>query len=362
MMKKILLTTMTILCLLVFPFKSGTAAPKFPDVGNTHWALEEITLLSSMGIINGYGNGKFGPNDSITVNQGILMIERIVKKDVSFPISGVKGTKPLTRGEVALLLEKSFDFPEGQVFPFYDIEPSSPYYNSINVLTSNHIALGYNDGSFRPTEKVTRAQFSVLVARILDPKFRKVVAIDQNVKQRILVTSTSVNTARVQLQVLNGVTWQNVNPSYNAVIGKNGTGKTKEGDGKTPVGVYPLGTAFGWGDTLSNLKYPFKKATKNDYWVDDAKSKDYNKWITYTGDPNKRWNSFEKMTHSLYKYGVVIRYNDNPIVAGKGSAIFLHMKTTTTKYTLGCIALNEKDLITVIKWLDKDKDPVILIK
>lgn len=361
-MKKLLLIIMTILCLLVFPFKAGSAASKFPDVGNAHWALEEITLLSSKGVINGYGNGKFGPNDSITVNQGILMIERIVKRNVSFPVSGVNGTKPLTRGEVALLLEHSFDFASGEVFPFYDLDPTSPYYNSINVLTSNHIALGYNDGSFRPTENVTRAQFSVLVARILDPKFREVVTINQNVKQRILVTSTSLTTARVQLQELQGIKWQNVNPPYNAVIGKNGTGKTKEGDGKTPVGAYPLGTAFGWGDTLPNLKYPFKKATKNDYWVDDAKSKDYNKWITYTGDPNKRWSSYEIMTHSLYKYGVVIRYNDNPIVAGKGSAIFLHMKTSTTKSTLGCIALNENDLITVIKWLDKEKNPVILIK
>lgn len=359
-MKKIYITALFLLGFLVVPLDSGASAPGFKDVGSTHWAYKEISFLSSKGIVQGYTNGRFGVNDSITVTQGMLMVERVVKKKVPSPVKGGDGKKSLTRGEVAILLDGAFDFNTGAVFPFYDLEQTSPYLKAIHNLTSNHIAFGYPDGSYRPEEPVTRAQFSALLARVLDTQFRKVDVMVPTVKQRILVKSTSLNKAQVQLQELDGANWKNVQ-TYEAVIGKNGTGKTKEGDGKTPIGAYSLGTAFGWGEALPNLQYPFKRVTSNDYWIDDVKSKDYNKWVTYSGNPSQRWNSFERMNHPLYKYGVVIRYNEDPIIAGKGSAIFLHMKNSTTKYTLGCIALNEQDLITLIKWLNKDKNPKMII-
>lgn len=156
--------------------------------------------------------------------------------------------------------------------------------------------------------------------------------------------------------------WVKVGSTVSAVIGKKGVGKTKEGDARTPKGTFRLGTAFGWGGKPSGMRYPFRKATKYDYWVDDVKSRDYNKWVAYKGNPYKRWKSFERMTHQLYKYGVVIRYNDSPIVKGAGSAIFLHIKKSNTKYTLGCVAISEKDLLTVIKWLDSKKKPIMVIE
>jgi|GEM_PF-2120414 len=39
----------------------------------------------------------------------------------------------------------------------------------------------------------------------------------------------------------------------------------------------------------------------------------------------RRWKSFERLTHLLYKYAVVVCYNDNPMAKGKESAIFLHI-------------------------------------
>lgn len=360
MRRRIYLTMIATLFFMISPLNSTAASISFKDVGSTHWAKEEITYLANKGIINGYGNGIFAPSDLIIVEHGILMVERVTKEDNTILENEPK--KPLTRGEVALLLATSFNLSEGGAHSFTDVDTSSPYYQAINQLTANQIAIGYEDGTFKPDKTVTRAEFSVFLARVLDVKYRKIVTLQQQAKQRIMVTSTSTTTATVQLQQLNGTKWQNVNKSYKAVIGKNGIGKTKEGDGKTPTGTFALGTAFGWGSAISNPNYPFKKATSYDYWVDDATSKDYNQWINYSGDPNKRWKSFERMTHSLYKYGVVVRYNDDPIVPGKGSAIFLHIKNTNTKYTLGCIALNESDLITLLKWLNKDKNPIMIIK
>ncbi|WP_251028169.1 MULTISPECIES: L,D-transpeptidase [unclassified Bacillus (in: firmicutes)] len=156
--------------------------------------------------------------------------------------------------------------------------------------------------------------------------------------------------------------WVKISSPMQAIVGKKGVGKTKEGDSLTPRGTYLLGTSFGWGTKPSGIKYPFRKATKTDYWVDYSKSKDYNKWVQYNGNPTWKWKSYERLTHPLYKYAVVIRYNDDPVINGAGSAIFLHIKNKSTRYTLGCTAISENDLLKVIKWLNPKSKPIIKIE
>jgi L,D-peptidoglycan transpeptidase YkuD (ErfK/YbiS/YcfS/YnhG family) len=182
--------------------------------------------------------------------------------------------------------------------------------------------------------------------------------------QMIVVTPSKISktTGTMQRYEKKNGKWNKVASPMKVVIGKKGTGKTKEGDARTPVGTFRLGASFGWGQKPTRIKHPFKKVTKHDYWIDDTKSKDYNKWVRYKGNPNKKWKSFERLNHPLYKYGVVIRYNEKPIVKGAGSAIFLHVKTSKTKYTLGCVATEEKNLLKTIKWLDPKKKPIIIIK
>ena len=111
----------------------------------------------------------------------------------------------------------------------------------------------------------------------------------------------------------------------------------------------------------AGVKLDYKKATAYDYWIDDQASKDYNKWKTYKGNPNKKWKSFERMNHELYKYGAVIRYNMNPIVKGKGSAIFLHIWRGENSSTAGCTATSEKNVVSLLKWLDSKQNPQIVL-
>ena len=49
-----------------------------------------------------------------------------------------------------------------------------------------------------------------------------------------------------------------------------------------------------------------------------------------------------------YKYSMAIDFNTNPVVYGKGSAIFLHCQTKN-KFTAGCVAIPEEAMITVMK-------------
>lgn len=155
--------------------------------------------------------------------------------------------------------------------------------------------------------------------------------------------------------------WAVVLSGIPVMLGKNGIGKTKEGDGRTPSGVYPLGGAFGTADKPEGLKLAYKQTAKQDYWIDDPASSDYNRPVTYAGNPDRKWHSYERLYQPLYKYAIVIRYNEDPIVPGKGSAIFLHLWRGPDKPTAGCIAMSEPNLLRLMAALDPELSPAIAI-
>jgi L,D-peptidoglycan transpeptidase YkuD (ErfK/YbiS/YcfS/YnhG family) len=63
----------------------------------------------------------------------------------------------------------------------------------------------------------------------------------------------------------------------------------------------------------------------------------------------------------LYKYGIVVEYNTNPVIKGYGSAIFFHLWKGGGKPTEGCIALSEENLIRIIRWLDPAAKPLVVM-
>lgn len=151
------------------------------------------------------------------------------------------------------------------------------------------------------------------------------------------------------------------NKVYPCVLGKNGTKKDKkEGDGATPLGEFLFRRVYfredRIGNKLNNLKIPIQKLKKDDGWCDDISSTFYNKYIKlpFEGSHENLWR-----TDSLYDIIVVIGHNDNPVVKEKGSAIFLHIKSTETKYTAGCIAFSEKDLIEILNNIEDNSKIII---
>ncbi|OLN22927.1 hypothetical protein BTO30_07230 [Domibacillus antri] len=150
--------------------------------------------------------------------------------------------------------------------------------------------------------------------------------------------------------------------SFPAVTGKSGLSFTKkEGDGATPAGIYPIGNMFGTAAKPPGVKSKYTVSHKNHYWIDDVTSPDYNKWVYYNRNPNKKWKSFERLKHVIYKHAIIIRYNENPIIQNKGSAIFIHLWRNSSTPTAGCLALSEANLKTVMKWIDPAKTPKIII-
>ena len=139
---------------------------------------------------------------------------------------------------------------------------------------------------------------------------------------------------------------------FKCSIGKNGkTTKKIEGDNKTPRGLYTLGPLYYRKDRLPKLSTKLKKIEimKNFGWCDDVKSKFYNKPIKINNNVRH-----EKLYREDKKYDLLIpiEYNSKRPKKNKGSAIFLHL-TSNYKKTQGCVAIKEKDMLILLKLINK---------
>jgi L,D-peptidoglycan transpeptidase YkuD (ErfK/YbiS/YcfS/YnhG family) len=156
--------------------------------------------------------------------------------------------------------------------------------------------------------------------------------------------------------------WNLFSEPMNAVVGRNGvapSGKKREGDGKTPSGIFLIKRTFGYNASI-NSKMPYQQVSDDDLWVDDPNAPDYNQWVKTT---ETRAASFEKMKRAdeQYKYGIIIEHNTDPVIKGYGSAIFLHVWKEKNSSTAGCVAVSEKNMIKILSWLDPKADPMIII-
>ena len=135
----------------------------------------------------------------------------------------------------------------------------------------------------------------------------------------------------------------------------------REGDGKSPAGIFGLGPVFSY-HSLEHLKMPFKKVDTTDICVDDVRSAAYNTLVHTDTATHKDWNSFEhmKLSDDEYEYGVWVKYNSDKIFAGNGSCIFLHVWLGSSSPTAGCTAMEKQNILTLIHWLDEKQHPVLL--
>uniref|UniRef100_C6E256 L,D-TPase catalytic domain-containing protein n=1 Tax=Geobacter sp. (strain M21) TaxID=443144 RepID=C6E256_GEOSM len=156
--------------------------------------------------------------------------------------------------------------------------------------------------------------------------------------------------------------WQLASLPVPVNLGRNGVAppfEKREGDGRTPSGLFPLRRAFGYqGEFKGGI--PYQQVDSQDLWVDDVHSPDYNLWV-WRGQTGA--SSYEELLRSdpLYKYALVPEYNEAPVVRGLGSAIFVHVEKERGAETSGCISLPEKELVQVMQWLDPAQEPQLLV-
>ena len=141
--------------------------------------------------------------------------------------------------------------------------------------------------------------------------------------------------------------------------GKNGELGKREGDGYTPEGFFKLGKLFSY-DSIVPTELSHIVVNKEDKWIDDSASDDYNKYIR--GATTAKSYEHLLLKSIDYKYCMVIEYNTDPVVKGKGSAIFFHIATEDYKPTSGCIAIAEKDMLAFLNWLKPNTQKAIAIQ
>ena len=158
--------------------------------------------------------------------------------------------------------------------------------------------------------------------------------------QLIVVATHEKTTAWVSMHQKdpNGI-WKMI-MSTPGFIGRQGLGKTKEGDGKTPVGGYHFTRAFGL-DEDPGCAIPYVQADPDTYWSgDDRPGGHYNELVSLKDYPDLDTKNSERiMDYPIhYRYCLNISYNEDG-TPGLGSAIFLHCFGDRKPFTGGCVAI-----------------------
>ena len=149
------------------------------------------------------------------------------------------------------------------------------------------------------------------------------------------------------------------NESFKCAIGLGGLTDNKlEGDHCTPIGEFKFDKIYYRADKLGKMGFSISsiEISNNDGWCDDPNNKLYNQFVKFPFE-----SSAEKLyrTDDLYDIICVINYNTDPIIPGKGSAIFLHVCKDDFTPTEGCIAVEKKVLIEISKQITAESSIII---
>ncbi|MBF9069166.1 LysM peptidoglycan-binding domain-containing protein [Streptacidiphilus fuscans] len=190
-----------------------------------------------------------------------------------------------------------------------------------------------------------------------------------NATQVITVHARSDADATVQLWQKTGSTWTNIYTTIYARIGANGitNGATRvQGTDTTPTGTYTITQGFGVG-VNPGTKMPYHQVTTHDWWVEDPTSAYYNQMRTDTqGGFHLTEQGADGSEHLInyptqYHNALVINFNMDPAVHGRGAGIFLHDLGPEAGPTAGCVAVPATTMNDIMRWIDPAQNPVIAI-
>lgn len=182
----------------------------------------EINYLVEEGIVSGYPDGTFKPNNSVTRAEATKMVgvaldlngeqtdSTFPDVDASFYASGYiesalaagiiggypdntfKPNRNISRGEMAIILSRAFQLKDYSDVQFKDVAKTDSEYISINKIYTAGITVGYPDGTYKPKSSITRGEFSVMIARAIDPLFKVGVTDGSTIKYVLVTTSLNV--------------------------------------------------------------------------------------------------------------------------------------------------------------------------
>ncbi|WP_186667811.1 DUF4855 domain-containing protein [Sporosarcina sp. BP05] len=193
--KKALIFAMSFGFVLVLA--TGTAlAATYKDVSHEYWAYEDIQFIAKHEVIRGFSDGSFKPGLAISRKDAAVMMGRAIDladlESQPKPLKDMQPTSPnyqevmiaiergwltleednfnpdapLTRDEMSRMIATAYSYEGKGLSSFKDVSNNDEYYPFIDAIAFQNVTTGYNDGTFRPNEVVTRAQFSAFLARV----------------------------------------------------------------------------------------------------------------------------------------------------------------------------------------------------
>ncbi|MEO8613671.1 MAG: L,D-transpeptidase family protein [Luteolibacter sp.] len=173
--------------------------------------------------------------------------------------------------------------------------------------------------------------------------------------------------------------WKPIAPPWQGRLGKSGlvwglgmhlvpAGATtkKEGDWRSPAGVFAIGGVWGTDKTIRrNPKLSYRQVTPRDLWVEDPSSPNYNQNVILDHDPTTTWEKKQQMKQNdpAHAIKLFIAHNAPPrVIPGSGSSIFFHIwRGGGSKPTAGCTTMDEGKLRWVISQIDPAKRPLYVL-
>ena len=200
-------------------------------------------------------------------------------------------------------------------------------------------------------------------------------------RQLVLITTAHWDASQGILRTFEAsdAGWGQVGAAVPVVIGRAGAAwgiglhppqpgpQKREGDGRSPAGVFAIGTAFGYADSASTA-LPYEAMDANDWCIDVSASPLYNLIVDASQvGADAIAGSTEPMRRDLhlggdrrYEIGFVIEHNpaNEP---GAGSCIFAHVWKSADAPTAGCTAMTEPAMRELLSWLRPEADPVFVL-
>lgn len=257
-MKKYMMAVAIIVGSFVLSIQPAAAAAGFSDVPTSNRFHDEIHYLVEQEIITGYEDGSFQPKRNVTRGEAAIMIGRALKldgtkrttkfKDVSknygasgyiasataagiiggYPDGTFRPDQQIIRGDMAIILDRVFGLEFGSIRTFSDVGENMKAAGAIYNIAGEYITTGYNDNTFRPNGKVTREQFSAFLSRGMSPEFKQRAigneVFGQNMTKRYVYATPTGDVEQVFQKGLKGFDA----PKYAGFAWKSTNLKTKE--------------------------------------------------------------------------------------------------------------------------------------
>ncbi len=174
-----------------------------------------------------------------------------------------------------------------------------------------------------------------------------------------------------------GGSWRSVGDPIPVNLGRNGLAwgrglqspkepgpRKREGDGRSPAGVFSIEKAFGAAAELppGSKSFPYLQAASSSYCVEDTRSKHYNQIIEASDVQGPAWERRSPLLRpdGLFRWGAIVRQNAPNTQVGGGSCVFLHIWRGQKQPTSGCTAMAPEQIEEVLRWLDRAAEPTLV--